>query len=691
MADHPLLLALPSDEIRNQMWGLAERFDLQLAAQAARSVARGTVARLVAAGERQTHAWTPGKQSLIEAFDEAQISNIFFEPANGGLIEGPKNMALALSTFELAWVDAGAATCAMAGNLALSPINEKGTPAQKTKYMSTHAKTKEGQPWRGAFALTEPLPYVGVDASLMAGTMEVVGTINLPDGPSENIAPEQMPRLKVRKRGRFITGMAFANFVSAAVEASGEGIKGSSMVILEEGDPGTFDRGTPTHKLVHQLSSTRDPNFVLEVPADRLIGGFDLKDNVIIPRFSHSEIIEAVFRRTRVTVGIMSAAKVLSAVEPIIQYQRQRFRGGHLAAGTPRYEQGLQQKEDCVQRLAKIAAIGEAAASLGFATAQKFDEFEPIEQAKEAYCKAKGIKGRMLLRATKQHTPTVLAYLESHDQNLLATEDKPFLEFLMHDALLQVLCPAVKLWNPMMGEKAMREAVLLMGGYGITEDSPGFLMQKWIDTQLEATYEGPEAVQRRQLSVTMASPIFLKQLELWANDFQKQSTEASYKDLGLNIIAHASKVWLQAINYTQKHQDAQGALYHSQRQGISFALADALTWIMASRYQALGVMRLIAHANDLPHLAEALPGTISYLSNLCQWQALRMAGEVLRITEEIILGTQAADDDQADRQAFIQSTTDLRGQLTGARAALTRAGEHLTAVTVAAALDYPQT
>jgi hypothetical protein len=44
-------------------------------------------------------------------------------------------------------------------------------------------------------------------------------------------------------------------------------IKGSCMIILEETDPGTFDRGTPTKKLVHQLSSTNDPVFNLKVPA----------------------------------------------------------------------------------------------------------------------------------------------------------------------------------------------------------------------------------------------------------------------------------------------------------------------------------------------------------------------------------------------------------------------------------------
>jgi hypothetical protein len=37
-------------------------------------------------------------------------------------------------------------------------------------------------------------------------------------------------------------------------------------------------------------------------------------------------------------------------------------------------------------------------------------------------------------------------------------------------------------------------------GYGITEDCPGFLANKWMDAQLEATYEGPEAVQRRHLT-----------------------------------------------------------------------------------------------------------------------------------------------------------------------------------------------
>jgi hypothetical protein len=57
-----------------------------------------------------------------------------------------------------------------------------------------------------------------------------------------------------------------------------------------------------------------------------------------------------------------------------------------------------------------------------------------------------------------------------------------------------------------------------MGGYGITEDCPGFLGQKWMDAQLEATYEGPEAVQRRQLSVTMTNEVFLAQFRQWIHE-----------------------------------------------------------------------------------------------------------------------------------------------------------------------------
>ena len=93
--------------------------------------------------------------------------------------------------------------------------------------------------------------------------------------------------------------------------------------------------------------------------------------------------------------------------------------------------------------------------------------------------------------------------MRANDPRRAELEADTLIQFVLKDAEANVLCPATKLWNTGHGANVMREAVSLMGGYGITEDCPGFLASKWMDAQLEATYEGPEAVQRRQLTVTM--------------------------------------------------------------------------------------------------------------------------------------------------------------------------------------------
>jgi len=74
-------------------------------------------------------------------------------------------------------VDAGAATCSLAGNLGLAPIHERGTPEQRDTYMRHAVPPQPGEDreiWRGAFSLTEPLPYVGVETGLRGGKVRVV-------------------------------------------------------------------------------------------------------------------------------------------------------------------------------------------------------------------------------------------------------------------------------------------------------------------------------------------------------------------------------------------------------------------------------------------------------------------------------------------------------------------------------------
>lgn len=735
-----ILRTLPGDDVRQIMWRFSDRFDLQMLVQSARGVARGPVARLVAEGGRNTHEWNDKKAELLTAFDAAGCTAAFMDPAQGGFIEGPKNLASALLAFELSWVDAGAATSSMAGNLALAPIVARGTAAQYDRYMTLAcpAKTPPGQkPWRGAFALTEPLPYVGVETGLLSGKVRVA---EWKEG--------QEPVLQVDKRGRFITNMGFANFVTAAVDTADPRIKSSCMIILEETDPGVYDRGVPTRKLVHQLSSTHDPVLSLRVPAHRIIGGYTIKDGVIVPNFSHGEVIEAVFRRTRVTVGAMTAAKLVSAVEPVIRYQRSRFRGGDIATpGSPRYDMGLQMKEDALHRLVDIWATGEAMSSLAFYAARLFDVVDPLEiQKDKIFAERKVAGGRAQFRALQALEKDAIEFVKldaqpaaKRDANWYETlKNDVLVQYVVQDALANVFCPACKLWNTGYGATVMREAVSLMGGYGITEDCPGFLAHKWMDAQLEATYEGPEAVQRRQMSVTMGNKVFLAQYRLWIEEMR--GIASTRPGTGACTLASAMQMWLWSYNHLQNATDAAGKdLYHGNRQGVTFPLADALCWLLASRQFILDVLELEAKGPGNPTVAEGLAGTLQFMTDLCHVQSARAAGEVGRICAELVFGynqhpawTQEScaacylSDDLEAMESIIpgiassaRSYTDvaetgqshpdkagpcvclegledftkmrmkLDGCLTGARLAKDRAAEALTKVMIPEALDYP--
>jgi len=678
------LRTLPGDDVRQIMWRFADRFDLQMAVAAARSVARGLVARMVADGVRHTHEWTPEKAQLLEAFDASGITSVFLDPSQGGFIEGPKNMALALVAFELSWVDAGAATCSLAGNLALSPIHERGTPEQRDHYMSLCAPTPGQTPWRGAFALTEALPYVGVDTGVLCGKVRI-----------DSWEDGQEPVLAVEKRGRFITGMDFANFATVAVDTDDPRIKSSCMIILEETDPGTFDRGAPTLKMVHQLSSTRDPVFSMKVPASRIIGGYTVKDGAIVPNVSHSEIIASVFHRTRVPVALMTTAKLLSAVEPVIRYQRSRFRGGDACAeNTPKFELGLQQRQDAVIRLAEVWAAGEAGASLGFATARLFDRLDPTEKAKEKALADKGISGmRAQLSALKKLLPLSVEYINllfapeaDRDADRFAALDAdPVVKYQALEAEAGVLCPACKLWNTGHGATVMREAVALMGGYGITEDCPGFLFHKWNDTQLEATYEGPECVQRRQLSITMASDLFRVYLDKSVSEME--TVAAAHPETGAATVAAGLALWRHTLDFLNVNKDADGKkLYHNNRQAVTFPLSDALCPLLAGRLFILDVLELAAKGPDNPVVAEGLPGYLAFYGDLTRIQAAQAAGEAARICADLVHGYAVPG---TDCREFDTLRTAVDKTLTGLGAARERAGEALTQVMIPEALDYP--
>jgi alkylation response protein AidB-like acyl-CoA dehydrogenase len=284
----------------------------------------------------------------------------------------------------------------------------------------------------------------------------------------------------------------------------------------------------------------------------------------------------------------------------------------------------------------------------------------------------------------------------------------------------------------------MREAVSLMGGYGVTEDCPGFLGQKWMDAQLEATYEGPEAVQRLQLSITMTNELFLEQFRIWIVEMKRISAERP--GTGACALATAMRLWLWTLNHVQSATDADGVkLYHKTRQGVTFPLADALCWLLASRQFILDLIELDTKGRETGVGGDGLAGTVAFFTDLAHVQSARAAGETSRICAEIVHGynrhpawdepgchscygaeqlqnlegiipgidsTARAYSDVIEQsgahalkagpcvkfegiETFGRLRAKLEGCLTGCRLAKDRAAEALTKVMTREALDYP--
>jgi hypothetical protein len=256
-----------------------------------------------------------------------------------------------------------------------------------------------------------------------------------------------------------------------------------------------------------------------------------------------------------------------------------------------------------------------------------------------------------------------------------------------------------------------------------------------MDAQLEATYEGPEAVQRRQLTVTMTSELFLAWFRAWTAAMRRISSVRP--NTGACTLSSAMSLWLWTINYLRNSTDPEGnKLYHGQRQGVTFALADALCWLLASRAQILDVLELEARGTNDAVAAEGLEGTVQFLSDLCHVQAAQAAGEASRICAELVFGynRHPAWDEEGDKNCFLASELEeyeetmpgitamavdviskngshplkagpcagcagsaeflrLQGKLTkcltGARLAKDRAADTVSKVMIPEALDYP--
>jgi hypothetical protein len=179
-------------------------------------------------------------------------------------------------------------------------------------------------------------------------------------------------------------------------------------------------------------------------------------------------------------------------------------------------------------------------------------------------------------------------------------------------------------------------------------------------------------------------------------------------------------------------------LFRGQRQGVTFPLADALCWLLASRFQILDVMELLRASRDDPAQAELMSGYVNFFTDLCHLQAAAAAGEAARICADLVYGynrhpawddgtcggcynpveleslealipgisgvapayTDVVDEAVVRRKAgpcvrfdgyeeFVRRRTKLDGCLTGSRLAKDRAAAALASVMIPEVLDYP--
>jgi hypothetical protein len=212
---------------------------------------------------------------------------------------------------------------------------------------------------------------------------------------------------------------------------------------------------------------------------------------------------------------------------------------------------------------------------------------------------------------------------------------------------------------------------------------------------------------------------------------------ATHPGTGACTLASAMRMWLWTLEHLQTATDADGnKLYHGQRQGVTFPLADALCWLLASRRQILDVLELERSGPANAAVADGLTGTLQFLADLCHVQAAQAAGEVSRICAELVFGynahpawdelgcKQCFNSDELDEMEetmpgiaamaidvvtangnhplkagpcagcagagdFLRLQTKLCSCLSGSRLAKDRAAETVSKVTIPEALDYP--
>jgi len=225
-------------------------------------------------------------------------------------------------------------------------------------------------------------------------------------------------------------------------------------------------------------------------------------------------------------------------------------------------------------------------------------------------------------------------------------------------------------------------------------------------------------------------------LDNWIDEMRRIG--AGRPGTGACTLASAMELWRWSLRYLLRARDAEGKpLYRGERQGVTFPMADALAWLIASRFQILDLIELEEKGADDAELAGELPASLRSIPisatcrprerrgrrrgcarNSCSAitatprgtaRERRATARRVEALDGVMPGLAAYAPEMADvlaadgshamkagpcvkfrgMEAFTRLRGKLDGCLTGARLAKDRAARSLTEVRIPEKLDYP--
>jgi hypothetical protein len=198
---------------------------------------------------------------------------------------------------------------------------------------------------------------------------------------------------------------------------------------------------------------------------------------------------------------------------------------------------------------------------------------------------------------------------------------------------------------------------------------PIALHGRLMDAQIEDMYMGPSALQRRMVSAAMIDALFLAEFQEWTTALDELAKRLPRT--GMRTLATGMRLWQWTLERLREHADARGAKqFCDARQGVTFAMADALCGLLAARSLALDVL-------EMERRSPGKDGTVIF-RDLSLLAAGHAASRASQICVEVLCGyAERFPVSDAERETLAELRAALCASLRGTMDAHERIAEFL--------------